>query len=426
MTENARRLLIAQAILFGSVFIVSFWVALYIQSEHPDGTLLYRSTDSWGYYQFLPGIIGTHELDHLPWAHAMPDGRRLDLFTIGVAILQAPFFFLGHLIAWAGGWVTDGYSTPYVICNVLANCFYVALGCALVFRTLIHSFSRVASIAAAVLCYLGTNLYYYASLETGMSHGYAFFTFALLLWITRLCIDRLSGPRIFGLIVACTLVVLVRPLNGIALLIPLLWKTTGIREVLVRLRWPRAFPAWAIAGGLVAGGLLFLQSLYWHHVTDRWLVFTYGEKGEGFEFGRAMLGAVLFSHQNGWLIYTPMMIPVMVALLVMAWRRLPGARTLLLVWALAWWLYASWWCWWLGGSFGFRGMVEHYAYLSIPLAWLIDRARSVEWRMRALRIFLILAVFYNIRMSMFYQWPWEGPSWSWSTLAQTWGRLLSE
>lgn len=413
-------------VLFASVFSISLWTALNVQSHELDGTLLHPLSDPWGYYQYLPMLIGTHGTTDLPWAHGMPDGRRLDLFTIGVAILQLPFFFAGHAIALLGDWVADGYSRPYAITNVISNSFYIALGCVLVLRALRHLFARQTALLTTITVYLGTNLFFYASHETGMSHGYAFFTFALLLWTTQLCIERPTGPRIFGLIIACVLVVLVRTLNGVALLIPLLWKAPRARDVIGRLRWPLAFPGWAAAAIAVGGGLVFLQLLYWHHVTDRWLVFTYGEKGEGFEFGKAMLGAVLFSHQNGWLIYTPVMIPVMAALLVMAWKGIHGARTLLLPWALAWWLYASWWCWWLGGSFGFRGMIEHYAYLAVPLAWLIDRSREVEWRMRVLRIFLILAVFYNIRMSMLYLWPWEGPTWSWASLVQTWGRLLSE
>jgi hypothetical protein len=221
------------------------------------------------------------------------------------------------------------------------------------------------------------------------------------------------------------LILLVRPLNGVVLLLPLLYKADGWRAVFMRLRWPLHAPRAAVLGVIAALVLLLPQLLYWHAVTDRWLVFTYGEKGEGFEFDKAMLGAVLFSQQNGWLIYTPLMLPVMGALLRLAWNGFSGARTILLIWVLAWWLYASWWCWWLGGAFGHRGFVEHLALLAVPLAWLITKAREVEWKLRTLRIFLILAVFYNIRMSTLYQWPWEGHDWTWSELFKVYGRLFS-
>jgi hypothetical protein len=42
----------------------------------------------------------------------------------------------------------------------------------------------------------------------------------------------------------------------------------------------------------------------------------------------------------------------------------------------------SWWCWWYGGSFGSRALIESYAIWAIPMAatieWLLSHGRIVR------------------------------------------------
>jgi hypothetical protein len=79
-----------------------------------------------------------------------------------------------------------------------------------------------------------------------------------------------------------------------------------------------------------------------------------------------------------------------------------------------WITYASWWCWWLGGSFGFRGFIEYYALLALPLAWGLQHvSRSRPWVRLLGTGLLVLMMFFNVKLSRQYQWPWEGPDWTW-------------
>ncbi len=397
----------------------------YLVNEHHHATMLSHGSDPYGYYQFLPALLGTHDWGHLPWAFTMEDGKGLSLFTMGVAWMLLPFFLLAT--AWASlcGYPVDGYSHPYVMCQFLAAAFYLAAGCLLLFHALRDIVGRPLALLTPMLLLGATNLFFYSTYEPGMSHVYAFFLFAALLYLTLRMLEDPGPGKLFLLLACGGLLVLIRQLNVIALLLPLFLGARNPMEALrIRWGWLRAYPL-AAGGGVLVAALLFLpQLIYLKYITGSVLVFTYGKKGEGFNWTEPHLWDVLFSHQNGWFVHTPLMIFVMVALVIGAFRGAPNMRPILLIWLLAWYIYSSWWSWWLGGSFGHRGFIEHYAFLSIPLAmglkWIWDRGRL--WRDLSY-VPLYLLVFINIRLSTLYFWPWEGPDWNWEKLIDIWERV---
>jgi hypothetical protein len=233
---------------------------------------------------------------------------------------------------------------------------------------------------------------------------------------------------LLGLFIIGSLIMLVRPLNAIALLVPLLYGAPVAKALRTRLDWVQSFPRWLVAGSAFATSMLLPQLLYWKSQTGSLFVFTYGVKEEGFNWGSPHLWDVLFSHQGGWLLYHPLMIPAMAMLIHGAWTKTPSFldwRVLLLVWCMVWYMYSSWWNWWLGGSFGHRGFVEHYAMLSLPLtaglSALVNRFGRWKWAFMAPAVLLI---FVNIRMSLLAFSPMDGPSWTWDSLLKMWGDVF--
>lgn len=394
-------------------------------NRHDFAELLRHGTDTWGYYQFLPASLGSHGWDQLPWTHKLENGNHLSLFTVGVAFLQAPFFYLAASVAYCFNYPVDGYSLPFVYAQFVASAVYLAAGCRLLYHALRRRFGPAAATLASLLVFGATNLYFYAVFSSGMSHVYAFFLFAWMHYLTVRMIGSPRADRLVGLFLCCSLIVLVRQLNAVALLFPLLYGApirTALRE---RLRWVRLFPLAAVGGLLLAVLVLIPQLMYWKAMTGNLLVFTYGKKGEGFFWNDPHLLDVLVSHQNGWWIYTPLMLFVTGVLVYGAWRGRPGMRLLLLMVGLAWYVYASWWCWWLGGSFGHRGFIEYYALLAIPLAWAMERLLALRRPLRdAGLVGAVLLVFLNVRMSILYQWPWEGAEWTWDKLLAVWSTAL--
>lgn len=407
-----------------AVFITGCFLGFY-GNHYRMLEMLRPGSDPWGYYQFLPATLGIHPFDSLPWATQLENGRGLSLFTMGVAFLQAPFFYLSALVAKLTGQPVDGYSMPFAWGRIAGAAFYTALGCNLLFHVLRRRFVMGVALLTPLLLFTTTNLWYYTGYESGMSHVYAFFLFAWLLYLTVRMIEAPRADRLIGLFVCGALIVLVRQLNAIALLVPLFYGASPRQALAMRWSWVKGFPK-ATALGVVLGVLVLLpQALYWKHITGDLVVFTYGKKGEGFFWAKPHLFDVLFSHQNGWFIYSPIMLAVMAAMLWQAWRNAPGFRTILLVWVLAWYVYASWWNWWLGGAFGHRGFVEHLAFLSIGLAVVIDRVRHLSSGARSAVIALgFLLVFFNVRISTFYNSPWDGPEWTWARLADVWNTVF--
>ena len=134
---------------------------------------------------------------------------------------------------------------------------------------------------------------------------------------------------------------------------------------------------------------------------------------------------VLWHPWNGWFLYSPVMLFVMAALLHMALRGIEGARPVLFVWLLAWYIIASWWSWWLGGAFGHRGFVEYLAFLSVPAAWLVGRIRSASLPVRGAAIALgVVLAYFSIGLGWNYLSPWDGPGWTMQSVQLEYMRLL--
>ena len=402
-------------LLAAGVFLLSFLVSLSLHRQQL-AELLRFGSDSLGYYQFLPALFIEHDLQQMPWVTVLEDGRRLSIFSIGVALLQLPWFLLGHVSAVFSGQEANGYGPAYAVWQLAGSAFYLALAVRFLYLVLARRHAAGVALVAVLLLYLGTNLFYYTSFEPFMSHGYSFFLFAALLYLVERQLEEPDPLRHLLLFPLGALIVLVRPLNGVVLLLPLLYRAQGLQEVRERVMMVARMPLATAIGLLVATMLVLPQLLYWHAASGRWLLFTYGTKGEGFDLSSPHLFDLLISHQNGWFVYTPLMLAVMIALLGQLRQRGNGARTILLVWGITWYLYGSWWAWWLGGAFGYRGFIEYTALLLLPLVMLVERVRDLRTPLRrAAWAAALLLVFTNVRLSFLYRSPWDGPDWTWAS-----------
>lgn len=405
---------------------VSF-ISAYAFNRNELDQLLSHESDGWGYYQYLPTLIGTHYWEHMPWSVRLPNASELSLFSYGVALLQLPWFLLGHCLAWARGSPMNGYSAPYAMSIFLGVAFYVGVATSLLFQALRRRFSPSIALAVPILLFAGTNLYYYATRQPAMSHAYVYFLFAALHYLVIRNIERASPYRTAGIILICSLAILIRQVHVVVSLFPLLYLVADGPALRERLRWITQRP-WAIVGAILLACALWLPQLaYWKLITtDTYVVFPYSYKNEHFDFlWRPHLIDVLTSVINGWWIYTPLMALACLWLVRMAWHKDPGGRLVLLIVVLVWYTYAAWWCWWLGGSFGHRGFVEYYALLAIPLAHGIEHVRRMHWSWRsALGIILAAFMWASMRMTAEYDWAWSEPGWTWEKLFQVWRSLI--
>jgi hypothetical protein len=335
--------------------------------------------DVHGYYGFLPALFiyddirlekSDYRVDddyYLFWPNVTPEGHRLIKYPVGLAMMYAPFFFAAHALAPAIGAEASGFSPPYKIALLLSALIYLWLGLLLLRRVLRAAGFADAAIAGTLLVVgIGTNLLCYSSQSATMPHVFGFFLVAALMHATLRWYDVPSLRRslVLGLIIG--LLTLVRPTNAVFVLFTGLYGIWSWRQFRERLNFLRAqLPQIALIV-LVAALVWLPQFLYWHAVTGRFILYSYQE--EGFFFTSPMIAEGLWGFRKGWLVYTPLMLFALAGLPLLRKDLRTFLLPVLLILLLHVHITFSWWCWWYGGTFGQRSMVEAYAMLAIPLA----------------------------------------------------------
>jgi hypothetical protein len=330
--------------------------------------------DAAGYYAYLPAAFIYRDFS-FAWSDQEAGIPRdqfvrqagdymLNRYPLGPALMQTPFFLVAHAVAKVSEAPANGYSRPYRQALLIGAAFYGTLGLMLLGLVLSRWFPGYAVMLTLVCLGLGSNLAYYSVHEGMMSHVYSFFLFAFILWSGLRW--REDGQRNMVLLLALAggLVGATRISNVIILIVPLLWglgQGVSLRILgreLLRLGW-RWIPA----------PLLFLlpllpQMLYLREITGSYLFSTYGD--EHFLWQDPLFGKVLLSFRKGWLVWSPLMV-----LGLAGWWRLrhhPGFWALTLFVTVNLYVVSSWWCWWYGGGFGMRALIESSAVMAFGMA----------------------------------------------------------
>jgi hypothetical protein len=382
--------------------------------------------DGLGYYQWLPSTFITGEFDRMFWCHTLTADRSISLFTLGVSVLQLPFFLLSQWLTWLFGYDNTGFSSPNAVAMMVSAAVYTGAGAVLSFRLARRFSSTPAALLAVVGIFGCSNLYFFATDSPLMSHVYSYFLIALFAWCSVRVIDGPRPRHVFGLLFSGALLVLVRQMNGIVVVFPLLlaWNSPGgIPGAWRNLMKHRT--AWI--GGLVLGLVPWvLQMIYWHHITGHLFVNGYAYKGEHFEWDRMVPGMVLFSPISGWFVYSPVFLIVVATLLVHAWRNTRTARAILLILTVTVLIYSAWWCWWLGAGYGYRGLIDLYGLLAIPFAWFFRSVLRRSWSMRVFTaIVMCTLVYLNFEMLGRYCFDWSLPEWTLPKLMDVVGRIAA-
>ncbi|MDO7850772.1 hypothetical protein [Hymenobacter convexus] len=418
-TPRAPYSLLAILVLFLLMLQARLW-APYFDTHSTQGILTW---DAMGYYIYLPAHFIYHDLGHMKFAQDImrdyqpsssfyqafqvpggPEGALVAKYTCGLAVLWTPFFFLGH---WAAGWLDypqDGFSAPYQIAIAFGGMLFALLGLGLLRRVLLRYFSDVVTTLVLVLLILGSNYFQYSVFDAAMAHNYLFTGYALLLWLTVRWHERPTRAGAFFIGLTLGLLVLIRPSEAVAAVVPVLWGVGSwaalrAKLALVRTRWPDV-------ALLVLGGVLGVlpQPLYWHWATGHFLFYSYGD--QHFSFLKPHLWEVLFSFRKGWLIYSPLLL-MPLAGFVALWRTHRGlAVPALAFFVLNLWVVSAWDIWWYGGSIGQRALVQSYAVLALPwaaaLAWLVQPQR----RGTAVAVAVAVVAVLLISLNLFQHWQY--------------------
>jgi hypothetical protein len=352
--------------------------------------LIITQWDAFGYYLYLPGAIIYHDYDKLDWASAidqkynvtggagmsvvhLENGNNVSKYFCGVALLQAPLFGIGHLVAKATGQPADGFSPPYQYAlsfGVILYCFLALL----LLRNILLRYFRDGTVAIALLLLcLATNFIQYAAVDNGLSHGWIFPLYVLLLYSTirwhqkpKAIWAALTG-YVIGLATIC------RPTEAIALFIPLLWNLHS--KEASKAKWAavkehKSHIVYAVVGGF--SGIL-PQLLYWKVVTGSF-VYDVGSKWVFLNpWWRVLVG-----WEKGWFIYTPVALLFVAGLFCI--KPFPFRKAALTFCLLNIWIIISWDEWQYGASYSTRALVQSYSVFALPLAAIIEKILQQNWR----------------------------------------------
>lgn len=364
----------------------------------PQGYIQPLTWDKFGYYLYLPSYFIHHDLLHLRFAeaamrqynlcdsfyqaHLVHNGNYVLSYTLGLAVLEFPFFCLGHLMAYLLGYPMDGFSMPYQFCITLCGTFYAMIGIYFTYRNLRFFFSERLTLTLLAVLIGCTNYFYYSVFENGMTHSYLFTLYAAVIYWTIRWHQEQKVKFIIWLGIVIGFAIIIRPSEILIVLIPLLWNITDKTSLIDKWRKVTQNDIQIVLMIGITSSIGLIQLAYWKFSSGSWFYNSYKETGQYFDFLHPHLLHGIFSIQKGWLVYTPVMILSFVGLLFLYQRARNIFWAVFICAALNIYVIFSWWMWSYGGGFGARAMVGSYALLLIPMGYAIDYVfskRILKW-----------------------------------------------
>jgi hypothetical protein len=375
-------------------------------------------SDGFSYYVYLPSWFLFHDTTLSALARdccggvypaytaiiRWPTTRRwVNAHPIGVAVMQAPLFSVGHALTKWTNLSPDGFTLYYQHAVGISGLLWTVGGMVVLGRILRRHFSDGVTAATLATILLGTNLYHYATFDSSYSHPYSFFLFAAFLDLTERWYAR---PRpgtsvLLGLVAG--LIVLTRHTNGLFLMFFPLYGVTNAAEFRARLALI-ARERWLVAlATIVAATVVSPQLAIYYQATGRAFVSSYGDLG--FNFGSPHLMQVLFSVQKGLFFWCPVLLTSGAGFVWLA-RSSHSARAFvlpsLLFLLVDTYIIASWWDWQFGGSFGHRGFVDTLPIFAIGMAGCFAWLSAHRHVQRLVFPLVVLAIALNLFQMLQY------------------------
>ncbi|GAB5553432.1 MAG: hypothetical protein Sapg2KO_30230 [Saprospiraceae bacterium] len=334
-------------------------------------------------------------------------GRRYIKYTLGVPVMETPFFLLAH--AWATispKYEANGWTYPYRLLIGFSIVCYVTLAFYLLIGILQRYFTKPVVTLVVFALILATNLFYHTNYVI-MSHGFLFFQHSLLIYWTVQFFKKSSVGLAFAIGATVGLITLTRVPEIVVGLVPLLWGVTNKASFLERISFFIKNYSFLICAILGFGLVFSLQISYWYYVSGQLVFNPYA--GEGFNFLNPKFFKGFFHFRNGWLLYTPIMAFAIFGLLVLQRYAKAFFWPVLSFVFLQAYIHYSYYAWTFFPGLGQRPMVETYPLLSFALAaafaFFIEKKKTSWLPLTALILCSILNLFQTWQMR-------EGVIWS--------------
>lgn len=367
------------------------------------------SWDALGYYLYLPSTFIYDDVKELKWfpekdsiyqmsgGHfyqgiQLENGNYTFKYLSGVAIMETPFFFIGHQIAKWENEPQDGFSWPYQYAILFGAIFWFFIGLMILRKVLLVYFNEwVTAITLLLLC-VTSNLIQYVSVDGAMSHSFIFPLYAAVLWYT---IKWHKEPKLkYAILIGIIsgIAVISRPTELIIMFIPLLWKfePTNVTETKWQFLKRNKSQLLTVIGGGILG--ILPQLFYWKYTTGSF-IFDVGSKW----YFLNPWWRVLFGPEKGWFLYTPVAILMVAGFFFMKDR--PFKRSVLIFCLLNIWIIISWSDWKYGASYSTRALTHSYPVFAMALACIVEYLWNsrYKWWLPVLGVLLIWLNFTQLK-----------------------------
>jgi len=301
-------------------------------------------------------LLGLGDKAHL--FEPTPTGYAQSAWTIGPALVWAPFFGAGHLTAVRLSATnpdvsTNGVSFPYRQAVCIAGLFYALLGTWFCYRLTARFYMRRIAAVAAVVVMSGSFMLWYIVKEPSMTHAPSMASVAGFVWAWLATREHRTLRQWAWLGAAAGLMTLIRWQNALFALLPACdavlllaaaWRVSD-RRVLTR-----TFAA-GVLFTLCATIVFVPQMIAWHSIYGTWLAVS--PVGPQIRWWDPHLTDILWSSRNGLLSWSPVLYLAAIGLVIFAAAHPAVGVPAILAVVLMTWFNACVQDWW--GSAGFGG-----------------------------------------------------------------------
>ncbi len=377
-----------KVILFISIiFSINFYNN--IEKVVNDSNRCICSYDGFGYYMYNPYLFSRGSLNlNSDWAkeiqnrycdstivyqfHPARNGNELNIYHLGLAIVQLPSYLLGDITASVLHYERDGFSKPYHFFYLLNTLLFIFLGL-LYLRKLLKLFFNDKTTGLSILfVYLGTNALVTFGIQYDLTHLYLFALNSIFLFHLFQFHQRENKKSLILAALFLGLTVCIRPTQALMGIIPLFillnkYKTAKVQAV-KKLLW---FPFFGLVWNIP-------QFYYWYSIGGELLIPNMHT--EEIIIIDPNIIDFLFSYKKGWLIYSPIFL-----ILPFGFFQL-YKKNRILFWSSSTFIFmyilvmSSWECWWYANSFGSRVMTDIYPLLAIVIGYAIVSTTNFKKR----------------------------------------------
>jgi hypothetical protein len=335
------------------------------------------------------------------WLDTLPDGKLFIKYSSGVSFLEAPFFFLAWTISLLFKVpVNGGYNPVFFECIHYGVFLYFLLGLHCLRKVLLHfNFSEIVTSITLLCVFFGTNTFHYILGQGLMSHGFLFSLHSIFLYLT---IRFYNNPNVKNSVLigfVGGLIALIRPTEVLCFMVFVLWEVNSIQIFKERVLFFLRKYYLVMVMLLIFIVVWVPQMLYWKHISGGFLLYSY--KDEKLLFDSPKLLEILFSPRTGLIPYCPIVILFFISLFIPKTVH-KGKFGIALFVIINIYLVSCWWCWWYGGSFGSRALVQIFPYLAISFAGMLQlaytyKAKAYKFIKYSLSVVVFLAVLLHLK-----------------------------